>query len=237
METDDGGALKLRQFQYARLDADPASGFMLIVEYIKQVLKSLVRARLFAARFAIGLITLLGVMLIGFTRFVPQVTLHCDPIATSSVETISPQFVCGLTSSSLGHENTQSIEQLQRAEVDIGPAFKGAKMRRVMLIANNQKIPLTQEYVNSPAIHRHVDQINTFINHPGQSSLSIHEDHRWVLYLVGAFLAIIGAFFWVSRKVLTCIFDYLIDQVFKDLFRVKPQDDLSQSSLQEETGG
>lgn len=207
-----------------------------MIEYIKQVLKSLARARLFAERFVIGFITLLGVMIMGFTSFLPQVTLRCDRIATSSIETISPQFVCGLTSSSLGRENIQAIEQLQRAEVEIGPEFKGSEMRRVVLIANHQKIPLTQEYVGGSEIKRHVAKINTFIHNPRKSSLSIHENHRWFFYLVGGFFAIFGAFYVVSRTILTCIFDYLIDQIFNDIFKVKPQDNLSHSNLQEETG-
>ena len=122
-------------------------------------------------------------------------------------------------------KHIQPIKHLQNAEIETRYGSK-VETHRVILIADNQKIPLTEEYVGGifSGIDRHVIRIKAFINSPRKSSLYIHENHRWILYLVGGFFTIIGAFIFISRSILTWLLGKLLDQLFDDAFKIKPQD-------------
>lgn len=114
-------------------------------------------------------------------------TLTCDRIEMT-------QVACELTSKRLFKERVTSIPMghLQGAEVDVNRDSDGDTYR-VVLVTQNGRIPFTNAYSSRAKGKREkVNQIDAFINHSEQKSLTIRQDDRWSAYLFGGLFALSG---------------------------------------------
>lgn len=116
---------------------------------------------------------------------------------------------CQLTSSGLLGKNTTAIAQLQGAEIEMNRNNNRRRTNRgntrdrsnnrdnltyrVMLIAANDRTPLTEYYSSGRSGHeKKVKTIRNFLNNSTEKNLVIKEDSRWLIYPIGGLFVLLG---------------------------------------------
>ena len=158
---------------------------------------------------AIGISTVPAIFLAAGLTVILEVgkltTLKCD-----RVEPI--QINCELILSGLLGKEVNHVRWLQGAEVEERRGSDG-NTYRVLLVTQEGKIPLTNLHTaRSLDKYQNAAKINNFINSPAENFIVLREDHRWLGYLIGSMLMLLGggAFpLLMSEKPLltSCVFD------------------------------
>lgn len=126
----------------------------------------------------------LGLISLSFIAVVAKVIrLDCD-------RGVQNQMTCKITSAGLlTKEITPIRNEIERAELQVMQNRDGYNSYRILLMSQNQIIPLTPYYANRwltvDRLNKNIDKINKFIQRPDQESLTITEDNRLVPTLFG----------------------------------------------------
>jgi len=112
-----------------------------------------------------------------------------------------------------------SIEDLTGTEVVISHSrgidsfFMLQPHYQLILLTPTEKIALSHYgTINREKQDIMADKINTFLNNPHESLLIIKRDNRWLSYLIGGFLIIVGLLAQL-RKIITITFDKAVDSL------------------------
>ncbi|WP_299484647.1 hypothetical protein [Acaryochloris sp. IP29b_bin.137] len=199
---------------------------MLITKHTNQVLK--VQVKGWRNRYLDVLITraipIFGVLIILMGNiFSPKVHLSCNRATVDSFFTERTQIICShvesniLTASNVLKEKITQIKYLQSAKLGYCRSCENGGSFRVVLIANHTKIPLTPDYIYSKSVvARQVAEIKAFINNPGEATLDIYEEHRWLYYLVGFAITTLGIWSVFSKKLTSFTFDKSSGKLYLD---------------------
>lgn len=165
---------------------------MQIVEHTSKILKLKAKrgAWSFSGRIAVALFfgpTFFFAGLALMIVFGKVATLNCDRLE-------STQITCELTRSGLLSRNVKSIGKLKGAELEVGGDTDSDPTYRVVLIADNGKIPLNDIYSSSGSSGENVARINAFVNNIGETKLKIKQDYRWFAYPFGGIFMLAGTF-------------------------------------------
>ncbi|KAI9132882.1 hypothetical protein [Acaryochloris sp. CCMEE 5410] len=163
--------------------------------------------------------------------FSPRIHLSCNHATIDSLFSKHTQVVCSLTTSNILHEKITQIEHVKNAKLDYCRFCDSGGVFRVVLVANREKIPLTPDYIyRKSVVSQQVAEIKAFINNPGEATLNICEEHRWLYYLVGFATTILGVYIAFYKSLKSCTFDKSSGQL-----HLEYQNSLFQSAVREES--
>lgn len=163
--------------------------------------------------------------------FSPRVHLSCNHATVDSLFSKHTQVVCSLTTSNILHEKITQIEHVKNAKLDYCRFCDSGGVFRVVLVANREKIPLTPDHIyRKSVVSQQVAEIKAFINNPGEVTLNIYEEHRWLYYLVGFATTILGVYIIFYKTLKSCTFDKNSSRLYLEY-----QNSLLQLSVREES--
>ncbi|BDM78782.1 hypothetical protein AM10699_16510 [Acaryochloris marina MBIC10699] len=215
------------------MDGDRVSKRMLITKHTNKILKVDLQEWYDHCRgiFVIRAFPVIGVLIILCGNiFSPRVHLSCNHTPVDSFFSKRTQVVCRLTESNILNEKITQIEHLQRAKAGHHRYRDNYGIRRVVLITNRKKIPLTPDCYRKSVVSQQVAEIKEFINNPGDATLNIYEEHRWGYYLAGFATIILGIYFVFYKSLKSCTFDKNSDRLYLEY-----QNSLLQTAVREES--
>lgn len=144
-----------------------------------------------------------GVGLSVIMGFGKVITLNCDRIAPV-------QSNCQLKSAGLLGISPQErkLEALEGAKVERSDSSDGAAFR-VVLLTNQGEIPFTDYYSSGENGKQEIaTQISTFLGNSQASSLTLQQDDRWFMFMVGGVFVVAGlAVAVVVGEIVVCEFN------------------------------
>lgn len=176
----------------------------------------------------------IGVLIILFgNAFSPRVHLSCNHATIDSFFSKRTQVICRLIESNILNEKITQIEHVKNAKLDYCRSCEDSVsgIFRVILIANRKKVPLTPDYIyRKSVVSQQVAEIKEFINNPGEATLNIYEEHRWLYYLVGFATIILGIYMIFYKTLTSCTFNKSSGRLY-----LEHQNSLFQTAVQEES--
>jgi hypothetical protein len=144
-----------------------------------------------------------GIGLAVITGFGKVVTLNCDRVAPV-------QSNCQLKSAGLLGISLQGrkLEALEGAKVERSDSSDGAAFR-VVLVTNQGEVPFTDYYSSGENGKQEIaTQISTFLGNSQASSLTLQQDDRWFMLMIGGVFVVVGlAVAVVMGEIVVCEFD------------------------------
>ena len=144
-----------------------------------------------------------GIGLAVITGFGKVVTLNCDRVAPV-------QSNCQLKSAGLLGISPQErkLEALEGAKVERSTSSDGAAFR-VVLVTNQGEVPFTEYYSSGENGKQEIaTQISTFLGNSQASSLTLQQDDRWFMLMIGGVFVVVGlAVAVVMGEIIVCEFN------------------------------
>nr|WP_290223594.1 transmembrane domain-containing protein [Trichocoleus desertorum] len=144
-----------------------------------------------------------GIGLAVITGFGKVVTLNCDRTApTESNCQLKAAGVFSLT------PQERKLEALEGAKVERSNSSDGAAFR-VVLLTNQGEVPFTDYYSAGENGKQEIaTQISTFLGNSQASSLTLQQDDRWFMLMIGGVFVVVGlAVAVVVGEIIVCEFN------------------------------